>query len=106
MRLPTIHVPPAVSIGAVLLVALTVVYVDGLRTQVADSEAREQERESVISDLESHVSDLKRAGRELASDVDRFDYENWRDVVPDVRSAADDVERAVRDVEAAVDQLR
>lgn len=48
------------------------------------------------------VGGLVGASDRLASEVGRFDTDDWRDVVPDVRSAAEDVASAVQTLRGAL----
>jgi hypothetical protein len=45
---------------------------------------------------------LKDASEKLNGDTDRFDDENWREVVPDVKSAAAEVSDAAAELEKAL----
>jgi uncharacterized protein YukE len=57
------------------------------RQQVADA----------LHDLSSAVDDLQTA-------IGRFDDDNWRDVVPDVRSAAGDINDALSSLQSQLSQ--
>ena len=43
------------------------------------------------------------AVQDLESDVERFDDENWRDVVPDIKTATTDVVDAATQMRIALD---
>lgn len=51
----------------------------GMADKLADAHSRAEQLEAQIEDLRSDLSDLE-------STVDRFDYDDWKDVVPEVRS--------------------
>ncbi len=53
----------------------------------------------IVDDVEKMVDDIESAVSDLESRIGNFDSENWRDVVPEVRSTA-------QDVGSAVDELR
>jgi chromosome segregation ATPase len=63
-------------------------------------EAREEldELRSKLSDIESHAYNLQSNVMNLLSEIDDFDYEDWRTNVPVVESAADDVESTMQSI--------
>lgn len=68
---------------------------EDLRSQVAALEAQ-------LEELDEHLSDLEAAQADLSNAVDRFDFEDWRDVVPDVRNAAEEVELSTSALRSAL----
>lgn len=55
--------------------------------------------------LTGQIDDLERRVEELNSNVERFDFENWRDVVPDVRNDAEDLSRILEDLKRDASNL-
>ncbi len=68
-------------------------------TELAEKDSRISELELQLLKLEQKSRDLIDASLRLRSNADRFSYDNWRDVVPDVDSGADDVSDAAEDLE-------
>lgn len=56
---------------------------------------------SQIEDLQAKASSLEEASDNLQSEMDRFDTENWRDVVGDAKAAAQEVDSAKDELSAA-----
>jgi len=77
-----------------------------LENRVAELEAQLDDVRSRLDDAESQIDILKSATDELTSAVDDFDYDNWRNVVPDIQQAAANVESAVNDLESLVDDAK
>lgn len=76
--------------------------VDELTTQLATAQETIEERDAQLEDARTKVGTLADASTALQGQVARFDQEDWRDVVPEARSAAGDVEDATGDAESAV----
>lgn len=49
-----------------------------------------------VAGLMGKIRDLEERVESLESNVERFDLENWRDVVPDVRSDAEELSDEIR----------
>ncbi len=97
--------PPLVSIGAVALAVIGLIYVNGLRAQVDELEQTQRESQEISEMIRSAFADLEQATEQVESEANRFDYENWQDVVPDVRSAADELAGAMRQMERRLSML-
>jgi hypothetical protein len=54
------------------------------------------------SEVQMAMKVLMGASGNLQSNVGRFDFENWRDVVPDVRAATAEVANAVAELRKAL----
>jgi hypothetical protein len=52
--------------------------------------------------VKSKVGDLESAVESLMQAIGRFDDDNWREVVPDVRNAASEVESVLADLKEAM----
>lgn len=55
-----------------------------------------------LEEVDGHVTELESAQSDLSDAVGRFELEDWRDVVPDVQSAAKDVESPTTEVRSAL----
>ncbi len=58
---------------------------------------------SQIDDLKAKAANLQDASDNLKQQMDRFETENWRDVVGDAQSAASDVDDAQGDLKESAD---
>ena len=58
---------------------------------------------SQIDDLKTKSAALEEASNNLKQQMDRFETENWRDVLPDAKAAADDVDSAQSDLKTSAD---
>jgi predicted nucleic acid-binding Zn-ribbon protein len=58
-----------------------------------------------LEEVENELHELKEASARLQGDVDRFDSEDWSDVVPDVVDANDELQSAVEETEEKISQL-
>lgn len=105
MRQSTTSVPPLVSVGAVALAVAGLIYVNGLRAQVSELEQTQRENQEISDAIRSAFTELEQATEQVESEANRFDYENWRDVVPDVRSAADELAGAMRQMQRRLSML-
>ncbi len=76
-----------------------------LEAQVSDLEEQLQAAKDAAYELKAATDDLELAAAEARDTADRFESENWRDVVPDARSAAERVDSAQSEVEAATAAL-
>jgi hypothetical protein len=72
-----------------------------------DHENEIEERDGRIAELEDQVETISRKARnlisaseDLRSNTDRFSYENWRDVVPDIDSGTSELEDAASSMES------
>lgn len=103
---PPPRVPVVVSIVALVIVVATISHIGNLSERI---EQLEQDREAQALDialLDSAVDNLTTASETLQSEVGRFDYENWRDVVGDVRSAAVDIQLGLEQVRSTLAYLQ
>ena len=78
---------------------------DDLQSQVDDLQARIDELESGIVDIRSACDDVSASIDDLDSAASRFDYENWSDVVGDVRSGISDVQVAASTLDSRIADL-
>lgn len=72
-----------------------------------DHENEIEERDGRIAELEDQVETISEKARnlisaseDLRSNTDRFSYENWRDVVPDIDSGTSELEDAASSMES------
>jgi ABC-type transporter Mla subunit MlaD len=77
----------------------------------AESGPSREELEAEIESLQQQISSAREyaeyvdsASSELSDAVSRFNDENWREVVPDVRSASDDLESASAELNDALNR--
>lgn len=84
--------------------------VENLEQQVSDLETENSNLQSKITLLESEleaannknerlsdaVDESRIAVDDLSNNVDRLQYENWRDVTPDIASSTDDANSAIQ----------
>lgn len=61
----------------------------------AEHEAIVYEKDQKIAELEEHITELEAKLEEVNNQFERFESENWRDVVPDVDNALDDLNSEV-----------
>lgn len=61
----------------------------------AEHEAIIYEKDQKIAELEEHITELEAKLEEVNNQFERFESENWRDVVPDVDNALDDLNSEV-----------
>lgn len=75
------------------------------RTKAENEELRTQVEslQGEISDIKEKADALETSSRELRSQMDRFQRENWRDVVPDAQAASDQVESDQDSLKSSVD---
>jgi Spy/CpxP family protein refolding chaperone len=88
------RVPLAVSLGAVALVAATFWHIGELTTHARQMQDERNAAVLEVAALRSEAAKLRAATDSLQSAVSRFDSEDWREVVPAVRSATFDTEQA------------
>lgn len=106
MQTQTSRVPTAVAVGAVIVVIATVLHIDSLNERIDVLEQEREEQAITASLVQSAIDDLESAADDLSSAVSRFDYEDWRDVVPDVVSAASEIESGVESAKDRASGLR
>lgn len=101
--------PLLTFVAAVLMVSCNS-DVDDLQAEVTRLEDENSELETKVSELEAKIERIRdaadtaeEAASRLTSEMSRFSYENWREVVPDVTTIADEVEDAARDAVAEAD---
>lgn len=78
-------------------------YLSDAEGKISALESKLEAVQSELSDAESEIRTLKSAVDDLTGQIDRFDYDNWQDIVPNIRSSADDIERASCDVASSID---
>lgn len=52
--------------------------------------------ESKVASKQQYIETVNTSIQELSSDVNRFEYEDWRDVVPDVYNKAKTLETNIQ----------
>lgn len=62
----------------------------------ADLQNQITELESQVESKQTYIQEMNTSIQNLSGDVDRFDYEDWRDVVPDVYQQAKDLENNIQ----------
>lgn len=103
---PAGRMPIIVGIAAVAIVAATILHIGNIAGQVRELEEERDAQTFEIRRLGSAIAEIESASGDLERELDRFDYENWQDVVPDVRSAAAEVEGAAQEAQAQFSRLR
>lgn len=68
-------------------------------------EVQLEEARNKISELQSQISDLESSVSALQSEVDRFNYEDWEYVVPDVVYKSNSLEGDLYSLSSAADEL-
>ena len=63
------------------------------------------DKATVIERVEEELFELKQASESLQTEIDRFDEEDWRDVVPDVVWANDELKSEIEDTEGELSKL-
>jgi chromosome segregation ATPase len=63
------------------------------------------EAQSSLSTADLEINSLQSATADLVYATERFDHANWRDVVPEVQSAASDVKLATGKIETSIDAV-
>lgn len=79
--------------------------IDERDDRIAELEDQLSSARSRAEELESRLQDLQSASENLQANVDRLDFENWRDVVPDIESASAEVWSAEQDAADASEDL-
>jgi outer membrane murein-binding lipoprotein Lpp len=69
-----------------------------------DAESNVAYLQNKLEELSSKLSEIETAQSELSSSVDRFGYEDWTTVVPDVQNAKSDLETAISEMRNQIDQ--
>lgn len=62
---------------------------------VSEKDERIAELESQIAELQNHVASLEEKANEVTNQFDRFEDENWREVVPDADNAVEELNAEV-----------
>lgn len=115
------HLPVLIRIGtAAVFVAAAVALsacgedekVKALQDENAELTSRIDELSGKLADahskaetLQSEVDEVQTAASDLGDEISRFDDDNWRDVVPQVRSEADDVATKANALDGPVSEL-
>lgn len=76
--------------------------VEELEAQNEDLQEQVGSLKAKLEEVDGHVIELESAQSDLNDAVGRFESEDWRDVVPDVQSAAEEVESATAEVRSAL----
>jgi len=58
---------------------------------VSEKDLRIEELEEQVQTLQEHVANLESKTQEVNAQFERFQSENWRDVVPDAESSLEDL---------------
>ena len=90
---------PYLISSVILIITLSSCRDTSLENRVSELEDQAYELESKISGIEYEFDDVLSAMRSLESEIDDFDYEDWKVNVPEVVDEFDDLKRAVSDVE-------
>ena len=67
-----------------------------LETEVDSLQAQLDDANSERDDAQSKLDDAQGAASDLRSNFDRLQYEDWKDVAPDIDRTTSDVESAVQ----------
>lgn len=67
--------------------------------------AKLEEARSSLADAKSQLGAVQSAISELESEHRRFSYENWQDVVPDIRDEIDTASASVSELESKLDEV-
>ncbi|WP_407479920.1 bZIP transcription factor [Acinetobacter baumannii] len=80
-----------------LILIMPVLVLTGCSNSIsrAEHEAIVYEKDQKIAELEEHITELEAKLEEVNNQFERFESENWRDVVPDVDNALDDLNSEV-----------
>lgn len=80
------------------------------QSELDKTKAENEELRAQVESLQGEISDIKEKAEalqtssvELRSQMDRFQSENWRDVVPDAQAASDQVESDQDALKSSVD---
>ena len=65
-------------------------------------EEQDRKLKEKLENMEAQVATIRSNADELKDNVERLEYENWQDVMPDISTTADDLETNVSDLEAEV----
>lgn len=68
---------------------------DEYDSMVMEKDEKIAELESRISELQDHVTSLEEKANEVTNQFDRFESENWREVVPDADDAVEELNAEV-----------
>lgn len=74
---------------------------DALKKQNTDLHEQVDQLQYTLSNVRGRASELSDAQDRLKLQMNRFSYENWRDVVPDAQSAMQQAETAQTDLNDA-----
>jgi TolA-binding protein len=86
-----------------LIIAGVIWYGISEHRRVNDLQEKLDAAHSQIDDLKEKAQNLQDASDNLKQQMDRFETENWRDVVGDAKSAASDVDDAQGDLKESAD---
>lgn len=76
-----------------------------LQDRVNGLELRSQTLDADLRTVLSSMGEAQHSADDLESAVERFDYENWREVVPDVVEASSNVSSAIDTLRANLNTL-
>jgi len=62
----------------------------------ADLQNQVSELESQVESKQNYIQEMNTSIQTLSGDVDRFEYEDWRNVVPDVYQKTKDLESNIQ----------
>lgn len=60
---------------------------------------RQRTEERTLAPIRAAVEEAQEQAEKLTSEIERFDSEDWKDVVPDVRSAASDLKSTLEGID-------
>lgn len=64
--------------------------------KVEELEAKVTELESDVASKQEYINVMNASIQEVSSDADRFDYENWQYVVPDIYNGIKELESNIQ----------
>lgn len=64
-------------------------------SMVSEKDSRIEELESEVLSLQVHIESLESKTRDVNAQFERFESENWRDVVPDAESSLSELNTEV-----------
>jgi len=64
--------------------------------QITELESKVSELETKVTSQQEYINTMNSSIQEISSSVDRFDYEDWRIVVPDVYYAVKELENNIQ----------
>ena len=75
-------------------------YVSELEDEIDAKDEEIKELKSKLEDMGDYVDQVKMNSDNLQRNVQRLNYENWEEVVPDIADSANDVNTSTTDLES------